>query len=96
MPNAKASGTPLVICSGLDIKTIYIDADGRAIEEDHSASDYSSCPYATLATFIPVDHISFTYAEVFLTATGVFSWYAQFAHNPKFLIPHAIGPPHLI
>lgn len=49
MPASAAAGTPIVICSGMDMRIIHVDEHGQPVEGGEEASD-EACPFTTLPT----------------------------------------------
>lgn len=98
MPNANAADntTALVICSGPDLKTIYVDQNGKPVQHQEKMNDSSQCPYSTLTTFNPpadftVSPVPVVYGEASLPVLD-----SHRVSLIRFLRPHAIGPPALL
>lgn len=98
MPNAHASseGTALVICSGLDIKTVYLDDNGKEIPSGHKKKVDAPCLYS--GQTISKSPESFKISSDVITYEEAIRhiWLSRSVQQDKFLKPPAIGPPVLL
>ncbi len=95
MPNLSAdnAGTALVICSGADQKTIYLDDQGNT--SDHAGIS-KPCAYATLAFFdAPATPVVVVHEATLLTVAYLTTKSQSFAATSH-LLPYAIGPPAVL
>ncbi len=89
MPDFESrSGTALVICSGYGEKTVYVDDDGQ---QGHHAA--KPCAYSILALFSgPAAPPELDLSAVVVSIALPNSTSPEFL-QPRYLRPHAIGPP---
>ena len=94
-PNLSAyAATPLVICSGMDMKTIYVNQDGKPIGKpvDQHAKP---CAFSVLTPFSATPSMHIAQPDAVLLAQNIAALHDE-AYRPDLsLRPPAIGPPTL-
>ncbi len=98
MPNAHASeqGTALVICSGLDVKTIYIDDHGQEMPSHEKTDVKIPCVYAGLSSYSSPEPYQIFQDRIGYIDSGFVAVSLEFIEADKVVKPPAIGPPALL
>ncbi|MDB5491096.1 MAG: hypothetical protein JWO78_945 [Micavibrio sp.] len=91
------AATPLVICSGMDMKTIYVDHDGKPVDKKSAPGDHAKpCVSAAFNTTPAAQPIYVSIPAALVTAKVFVPEYDNI-HTPAFHErPPAIGPPVLL
>jgi hypothetical protein len=90
------AATPLVICSGMEMKTIYVDHDGKPVNQSTTDDHSKPCVSAAFNTTPAAQSVFVSSPAEFITASIAIPEYENI-HTPAFHErPPAIGPPALL
>lgn len=91
------AATPLVICSGMNMKTIYVDQDGKPVD-NKSTADHSAkpCVMAAIGTTPAVPAVTIARPVTIITALLIIPRHTRVITSTNLKRPPAIGPPSII
>lgn len=90
------AATPLVICSGMNMKTIYVDRDGKPVDQSTADDHAKPCVSAAFNTMPAAQSIFVSIPVAFVAASIPVPEYRSIRTPAFHERPPAIGPPVLL